>query len=100
ATMPSASRRRNSLGRRLTFALAVLALAGLGVGLRSIAPDPSARESADGQAGSSSVFAETTAAKDYDNPYLDKVDEEIEDPRVRAAIRRVQPACVRIGGAS
>ena len=35
-----------------------------------------------------------------DNPYLDKVDAEIADPDVRAAIRRVQPAAVRIGGGS
>lgn len=34
------------------------------------------------------------------NPYLASLDAEIKDPAVRAAIRRVQPACVRIGTAS
>lgn len=31
------------------------------------------------------------------NPYLKNVDEEVMNPTVRAAIRRVQPACVRLG---
>jgi S1-C subfamily serine protease len=35
-----------------------------------------------------------------DNPYLKCVDEAVADPEVRAAVRRVQPACVRIGGGS
>lgn len=35
-----------------------------------------------------------------DNPYLKKVDAAIEDAAARAALRRVQPACVRINGAS
>src|SRR5690606_2447133 len=35
-----------------------------------------------------------------DNPYLDKVDAEIDDPDVRRAIRGVQPATVRLGGGS
>jgi hypothetical protein len=39
-------------------------------------------------------------APEANNPYLAKVDAEVKDPRVRAAIRRVQPACVRINGAS
>lgn len=34
------------------------------------------------------------------NPYLRNVDGEIDDPDVRTAIRRVQPACVRLAGAS
>jgi S1-C subfamily serine protease len=37
---------------------------------------------------------------ELDNPYLSKVDAALDDPEVRAAIRRVQPACVRLGGAS
>jgi S1-C subfamily serine protease len=37
---------------------------------------------------------------DHLNAYLDKVDEAIADPEVRAAIRRVQPACVRFPRAS
>jgi S1-C subfamily serine protease len=37
---------------------------------------------------------------DRRNPYLKNVDAEIADPVVRAAIRRVQPACVRLGGGS
>ncbi|TNF35872.1 MAG: serine protease, partial [Deltaproteobacteria bacterium] len=35
-----------------------------------------------------------------DNPYLHKVDEAIRDARVRAAIRAVQPAAVKLGGGS
>lgn len=35
-----------------------------------------------------------------DNVWLDKVDQEIDDPDVRRAIRRVQPATVRIGNGS
>lgn len=35
-----------------------------------------------------------------DNPYLQNVNGEIEDSAVRTAIRRVQPACVRLAGAS
>jgi S1-C subfamily serine protease len=35
-----------------------------------------------------------------DNPHLSKVDDEIADPEVRAAIRAVQPATVRLGGGS
>lgn len=35
-----------------------------------------------------------------DNAYLAKVDEEIDDPALRRAIRRVQPATVRIGNGS
>lgn len=35
-----------------------------------------------------------------DNPYLAKVDAELTDPTVRRAIRRVQPATVRLGGGS
>lgn len=35
-----------------------------------------------------------------DNPYLAKVDAEIEDPAWRRAIRQVQPATVRLGGGS
>ena len=34
------------------------------------------------------------------NQYLGNVDGEIDDPVVRTAIRRVQPACVRLAGAS
>jgi len=34
------------------------------------------------------------------NPYLKNVDEEIRDKTVRAAIRKVQPACVAFGNAS
>src|SRR5207247_1331509 len=34
--------------------------------------------------------------KEIDNSYLAKVDEAIENPEVRAAIRDVQPACVRV----
>lgn len=36
----------------------------------------------------------------HDNPYMKKIDEEIRDPRLRAVIRRVQPACVRLGNGS
>jgi S1-C subfamily serine protease len=36
----------------------------------------------------------------HDNAYMKKVDEEIRDPRLRAVIRRVQPACVRLGNGS
>ncbi|HTU18840.1 MAG TPA: serine protease [Gemmataceae bacterium] len=37
----------------------------------------------------------------FDNPYLKNVDAELADhPKVRAAIRRVQPACVRVDGGS
>jgi len=36
----------------------------------------------------------------FKNPYLKKVDEEIEDEAARAAIRKVQPACVAFGNAS
>ena len=39
-------------------------------------------------------------AAERDNPYLHKVDEEIRDVALRQAIRRVQPAAVRLGGAS
>ncbi len=35
-----------------------------------------------------------------DNPYLDKVDEEIADPAWREAIRAVQPATVKLAGGS
>jgi S1-C subfamily serine protease len=35
-----------------------------------------------------------------DNAYLKKVDNAVDDPAVRKAIRRVQPACVRLGGGS
>ena len=35
-----------------------------------------------------------------DNVYLQKVDDEIDDPALRRAIRRVQPATVRIGNGS
>jgi S1-C subfamily serine protease len=35
-----------------------------------------------------------------DNPYLENVDRAVSDPEIRAAIRRVQPACVRLSGAS
>jgi S1-C subfamily serine protease len=34
------------------------------------------------------------------NPYLEKVDKAINDPDARAAIRRVQPACVRLSNGS
>jgi hypothetical protein len=34
------------------------------------------------------------------NPYISKIDAVIEDPDVRAAIRRVQPACVRLSNGS
>jgi S1-C subfamily serine protease len=33
----------------------------------------------------------------HDNPHLSKVDHAIADPHVRARVRRVQPACVRLG---
>ncbi len=35
-----------------------------------------------------------------DNPYLHKVDDEIDDAALRRVIRRVQPAAVRVGGGS
>lgn len=35
-----------------------------------------------------------------DNAYLSKVDDEVADPAARRAIRRVQPATVRLGGGS
>ncbi|PKN56060.1 MAG: hypothetical protein CVU56_18200 [Deltaproteobacteria bacterium HGW-Deltaproteobacteria-14] len=35
-----------------------------------------------------------------DNPYLHKVDDAISDPTIRAAIRGVQPAAVKLGGGS
>ena len=42
----------------------------------------------------------STAADEAGNPYLAQVDEIVLDPAARAAIRRVQPACVRIGRGS
>ncbi len=42
----------------------------------------------------------TTPARRPDNAYLAKVDAAVADPAVRAAIRAVQPATVRIGGGS
>jgi S1-C subfamily serine protease len=39
---------------------------------------------------------EKGAAREIDNPYLARVDEAITDPAVRAAIRQVQPACLRV----
>ena len=44
--------------------------------------------------------ASTAAAGARDNQYLHKVDDEIRDRSLRQAIRRVQPAAVRIGGGS
>lgn len=41
-----------------------------------------------------------SAAKERDNQYLHKVDDAIRDPSLRRAIRRVQPAAVRLGRAS
>jgi len=35
-----------------------------------------------------------------DNPYLHKVDEAVADPAMRAAVRAVQPAAVKLGGGS
>lgn len=52
---------------------------------------------ADLTAGGGAVAAEPV---ERDNPYLHKVDDEIEDAALRAAIRRVQPAAVRLGGGS
>lgn len=53
------------------------------------------------------AFAEARAtieralpASRADNPYLDKVDQEIADPAWREAIRAVQPATVKLGGGS
>ncbi|MBK7827421.1 serine protease [Nannocystis sp.] len=40
------------------------------------------------------------ASRQRDNQYLHKVDDEIRDPSLRRAIRRVQPAAVRLGRAS
>jgi S1-C subfamily serine protease len=108
ATTPASSRRRYSISRWLTVVLASLLLVGLGAYLRWSA----VRETADDPADSLAVSGETvrsvsaisaappSAAKSEDNPYIDKVDEAVEDPHVRMAIRRVQPACVRIAGSS
>lgn len=43
---------------------------------------------------------DTTPRARGDNTYLAKVDAEISDPGLRRAIRRVQPATVRLGGGS
>jgi hypothetical protein len=49
-------------------------------------------------AGSLEAMAETT--KPPHNPYLPKVDAAIANPGLREVIRRVQPACVRLGNGS
>lgn len=46
------------------------------------------------------ALAELGEDPERDNPYLHKVEEEISDPALRLAIRRVQPAAVRLGGGS
>ncbi|MEZ4365467.1 MAG: serine protease [Kofleriaceae bacterium] len=44
--------------------------------------------------------ANATAPTVADNPYLARVDDAIDDPAFRAAIRAVQPATVKLGGGS
>src|SRR5258708_1372810 len=42
----------------------------------------------------------TSGGEQLDNPYLKRVDAPATDPQVRAVIRQVQPACVRLNNAS
>jgi S1-C subfamily serine protease len=94
--------------KSITLGVVALALFGFAVirrGAKDDRSDAKVRESpgveteisaSRNEAGPSVDAAQTG----LDNPYLKTVDKEIKDPELRAAIRRVQPACVRIANAS
>ena len=54
----------------------------------------------DGRWSPPPAAAPAALIKQLPNDYLDKVDDDVRTPATRAAIRRVQPACVRISNGS
>ena len=71
-----------------------------GSALMKINPDVAATINQLDLAGLAETIRPDGTLHALDNPYLKNVDIEIEDPALRRVIRRVQPACVRLGGGS
>ncbi len=74
-------------------------LAGIKAGDKKLAKALTSRTFADLAVGIADT-GELAKPRARDNPYLHKVDDEIADKDLRAAIRAVQPAAVRLGGGS